>query len=181
VNLPYCSGYIRYEIFIVIIIIIVIINFTSFHLIFLRIIIEHDNSGFGAAWFLDKVFVESGKGEKWFFPCGKWLATDEDDKKISREIAAVKEDSSTYLPLVKYKITVLTGDRCDIINLRTDDDNDYDNDVDSDVDNDDDSDDDNGDDANYDQILMFQDGEQELTQTSISQFMATKGHLPTQN
>jgi hypothetical protein len=80
-------------------------------LTFIRIVIEHDNSGFGAAWFLDKVIIESGKGEKWYFPSGKWLADDEDDKQIRREISAVKEDSSTYLPLVKYKVTVLTGDR----------------------------------------------------------------------
>jgi len=76
-----------------------------------RIIIRHDNSGIGPGWFLDKVLIESGKGERWFFPCGKWLADDEDDKQISREIIAVKDDSDTYNPLITYKIEVLTGDR----------------------------------------------------------------------
>jgi len=55
--------------------------------------------------------VQSGKGEMWFFPCGQWLADDEGDKQISREIAAVKNDSSTYSPLITYKIEVFTGDR----------------------------------------------------------------------
>jgi len=55
-----------------------------------RINIRHDNSGIGPGWFLDKIVVQSGKGEMWFFPCGQWLADDEGDKQISREIAAVK-------------------------------------------------------------------------------------------
>lgn len=74
-----------------------------------RITIQHDNSGVGPGWFLDKVKIESGKGEAWYFPCGRWLAKDEDDNQISREIAAVKEDSQTYIPLTMYKVSVTTG------------------------------------------------------------------------
>jgi len=74
-----------------------------------RIIIRHDNSGFVPAWFLDKV-IESGLGESWYFPCGRWLTKDEDDGQILREILVVKSDVTTYAPLVMYKVTVLTGD-----------------------------------------------------------------------
>jgi len=76
-----------------------------------KIKIYHDNTGIGAGWFLDKVIVQSGKGERWFFPCGKWFADDEDDKLISREIDAQVDDSVTYTPLVTYRIEVFTGDR----------------------------------------------------------------------
>jgi hypothetical protein len=83
---------------------------------FFRLKVWHDNSGFGASWFLDKIIVETGTGEKYYFPCGKWLADDEgdeNDRTLMRELSAVKEDSTTYLPLAHYKITVITGDRYD--------------------------------------------------------------------
>lgn len=77
-----------------------------------RLQIWHDNSGVGPGWFLDKVVIKSGKGEEWYFPCGKWLADDEDDKLIRREIAAEKKDvGDTYSPLIKYRVEVITGDR----------------------------------------------------------------------
>jgi hypothetical protein len=77
-----------------------------------RIDIWHDNSGVGPGWFLDKVVIKSGKGEEWYFPCGKWLADDEDDKQIRREISAEKKDvESTYSPWIKYRVEVVTGDR----------------------------------------------------------------------
>eukprot|EP01123_Difflugia_compressa_P005057 TRINITY_DN1661_c0_g1_i1.p1 TRINITY_DN1661_c0_g1~~TRINITY_DN1661_c0_g1_i1.p1 ORF type:complete len:960 (-),score=248.52 TRINITY_DN1661_c0_g1_i1:25-2904(-) len=76
-----------------------------------RIIIRHDGSGVGAGWFLDKVVVEAGTGERWYFPCGRWLDVSEDDRQITREIGAVKEDVTTYLPLVNYRVTAITGDR----------------------------------------------------------------------
>jgi hypothetical protein len=75
------------------------------------IVVRHDNSGIGPGWFLDKVIIETGAGERYFFHCGRWLADNEDDKQISREIAAVKDDSENYLPLTIYRITVVTGDR----------------------------------------------------------------------
>jgi hypothetical protein len=80
-------------------------------LTFFSLSIRHDNSGFGASWFLDKVIVDSGTGERWYFPCGKWLSDSEDDKQISRDLPAVKEDSQTYTPLMNYQVTVITGDR----------------------------------------------------------------------
>ena len=49
--------------------------------------IEHDNSGFGAGWMLDRVEItnESTK-ETTVFPCGKWLDKDKGDGQISREL-----------------------------------------------------------------------------------------------
>eukprot|EP01121_Diplochlamys_sp_Union-15-3_P013545 TRINITY_DN4215_c0_g1_i1.p1 TRINITY_DN4215_c0_g1~~TRINITY_DN4215_c0_g1_i1.p1 ORF type:complete len:964 (-),score=265.67 TRINITY_DN4215_c0_g1_i1:44-2935(-) len=76
-----------------------------------RIQIGHDGSGPMSGWFLDKVVIRAGDGTSWFFICGRWLASDEDDKKIVRELPAQKEDAIASLPLVNYKVTVLTGDR----------------------------------------------------------------------
>ena len=42
---------------------------------------EHDGTGFGAGWFLDKIVI-SGKGNQWYFLCGKWL---DKGKKIIRK------------------------------------------------------------------------------------------------
>merc|ERR1712063_72207 len=79
-----------------------------------KIRIGHDNSGWGSAWFLDKVIVESEGGEgagKYFFLSGQWFATSEGDGKIVREFPASNEDGVACAPLVSYKIEVKTGDR----------------------------------------------------------------------
>jgi hypothetical protein len=58
-----------------------------------KIMIGHDNSGFGPGWFLEKVVVTQEKSQKsWYFLHGKWLAKDEEDGAIEREIAASSED-----------------------------------------------------------------------------------------
>lgn len=67
--------------------------------------------GFGASWLLDKITVDTGTGDRFYFHCGKWLASDKDDKQISRELPAVKEDSANYVPLTFYEVRVTTGDR----------------------------------------------------------------------
>ena len=72
----------------------------------------HDNSGFGSGWFLEKVVVRNPKnGKEWYFLCGRWLATDEDDGLISRQLTPSNSDGKASLPLVDYRITVFTGDR----------------------------------------------------------------------
>ena len=49
--------------------------------------IGHDDSGGGSAWFLDDVTIDiPSRGEHVVFPCHRWLATDEDDGKIEREL-----------------------------------------------------------------------------------------------
>jgi len=77
-----------------------------------KVTIGHDNSGFGASWFLDKVVVtRESDGKKWFFLCGRWLSKGEDDGAIIRDIPASGEDGKTYAPLANYKISVITGDK----------------------------------------------------------------------
>ncbi len=48
--------------------------------------------------------------QKWYFNCGKWLAKDEDDRQIERELAA-SNDPAGLPPLTTYEVTVITGDR----------------------------------------------------------------------
>ena len=49
--------------------------------------IEHDNSGFGPGWHLDKVTISSNDS-KYYFHCNNWLADDVGDKQVVRDIAA---------------------------------------------------------------------------------------------
>ena len=52
--------------------------------------IGHDNRGVGPGWFLEKVTVEDESTGKVFeFPCHRWLAKDEDDRQITRELICV--------------------------------------------------------------------------------------------
>ena len=54
-----------------------------------QIRIWHNNQGFGAGWFLDKVVVEDlSSGETWTFPCNGWLALDEAPRKLDRILPA---------------------------------------------------------------------------------------------
>lgn len=49
--------------------------------------ISHDNKGSAAGWFLDDVTVDiPSRGDQVVFPCHRWLADDEDDGKIEREL-----------------------------------------------------------------------------------------------
>lgn len=50
--------------------------------------IRHDNTGDRPGWFLDYVQVEELEGNRrtWHFPCFRWLATNEDDGSIDREL-----------------------------------------------------------------------------------------------
>jgi len=73
-----------------------------------KINIGHDNTGFGASWFLDKVVITSQKTqEQFYFLCGDWLQGTSN----RQEIVASNEDGTPSLPLVPYKIDVTTGDR----------------------------------------------------------------------
>ncbi|XP_078332217.1 lipoxygenase homology domain-containing protein 1-like isoform X5 [Crassostrea virginica] len=77
-----------------------------------KIRIEHDNTGIGAGWYLERVVITDLNHTKWkyYFPCGMWLARDEGDGAISRYLIgskdpfAIRKDS-------KYKVTVYTGNK----------------------------------------------------------------------
>ena len=52
-----------------------------------KVIIEHDNKGFGAGWFLQKVEITDLKNNvTTVFPCNQWLDKKKGDKEICREL-----------------------------------------------------------------------------------------------
>ncbi|KAL4660900.1 lipoxygenase homology domain-containing protein 1-like [Arapaima gigas] len=54
--------------------------------------IRHDNTSPQTAWFLDRVEIVDTKEETtYYFPCNRWLAVDEDDGQIARELVPVDE------------------------------------------------------------------------------------------
>ncbi|XP_013416715.1 lipoxygenase homology domain-containing protein 1 isoform X2 [Lingula anatina] len=77
-----------------------------------KIRIEHDNLGRAPGWFLDRVVVTDQKHPKWkyFFPCNQWLAKDEGDGLIARDLMGSK-DPMAIRKANKYRITVFTADR----------------------------------------------------------------------
>ncbi|MBI3175133.1 MAG: hypothetical protein HYZ25_15510 [Chloroflexi bacterium] len=47
--------------------------------------IRHDNSHKKPGWFLDRIIIhKEDTDEEWTFPCGRWLAVDEDDGQTDR-------------------------------------------------------------------------------------------------
>lgn len=49
--------------------------------------IGHDNNGSAPGWFLEEVAVDvPAHNEHFVFPCQQWLAKDEDDGKIERDL-----------------------------------------------------------------------------------------------
>ena len=58
-----------------------------------KIRIEHDNTGKSPGWFLERVVITDLKDPKinYFCPCSKWLAKDEDDGLISRDLPATDD------------------------------------------------------------------------------------------
>uniref|UniRef100_A0A3B3XW86 PLAT domain-containing protein n=1 Tax=Poecilia mexicana TaxID=48701 RepID=A0A3B3XW86_9TELE len=90
--------------------------------------IRHDNSQASAGWFLDRVEIVDTKDDtRYFFPCKRWLAVDEDDCQLARELVPVDEafmkkgdededDSEATLGLEQkmsttYTVRIKTGDK----------------------------------------------------------------------
>uniref|UniRef100_H2ZAW8 PLAT domain-containing protein n=1 Tax=Ciona savignyi TaxID=51511 RepID=H2ZAW8_CIOSA len=74
-----------------------------------KVKIGHDDSGVGDGWFLKEVIVrDEATGESTTFPCDRWLATDEDDGAIVRELTS--EGSPQLLNTTSYHVAVKTGD-----------------------------------------------------------------------
>ena len=73
--------------------------------------ISHDNKGANAGWFLDDVTVGiPSRGDKVVFPSHRWLADDEDDGKIERELypgQQVHTNPSNYPVFVIYLCIVI--------------------------------------------------------------------------
>lgn len=72
----------------------------------------HDNKGRGPGWHLDRIELENiDTKERYVFVCNRWLAVDEDDGEIVREMPAESEHIKKPLPLVNYKVEVHTGNK----------------------------------------------------------------------
>ncbi|XP_060092590.1 lipoxygenase homology domain-containing protein 1 [Heteronotia binoei] len=72
-----------------------------------KINIGHNNKGGSAGWFLDKVLIEDiGNKANYEFPCYRWLAMDEDDGKIQRDILVGGAEATGMV----YNVAVMTGD-----------------------------------------------------------------------
>ncbi|XP_041320063.1 lipoxygenase homology domain-containing protein 1 [Pyrgilauda ruficollis] len=54
--------------------------------------IRHDNSGASPSWFLERVeIIDLKESITYYFPCQRWLAVEEDDGQIARELVPVDE------------------------------------------------------------------------------------------
>ncbi|XP_068279481.1 lipoxygenase homology domain-containing protein 1 [Nyctibius grandis] len=57
-----------------------------------KVRIRHDNSGASPSWFLERVeIVDLKESTTYYFPCQRWLAVEEDDGQIVRELVPVDE------------------------------------------------------------------------------------------
>jgi hypothetical protein len=77
-----------------------------------KIRVQHDNKGNAPGWHLDRIEAENMMTkQRYMFRCNRWLATDEDDHQIIREIPAEGSNIRKPLPNVQYQVEVLTGDK----------------------------------------------------------------------
>ncbi|XP_061166198.1 lipoxygenase homology domain-containing protein 1-like [Saccostrea echinata] len=74
-----------------------------------KIRIAHDNSGDSPGWLCDEIKMkDKDTDEELTFTCRRWLARDEDDYEICRELPAVRK-GEPILPVVRYNVYVTTG------------------------------------------------------------------------
>lgn len=52
-----------------------------------------------------------GSEKQWVFNCGRWLDKGEDDGQTVRDLAAISDGSASEMKVVKYKVSVRTGDK----------------------------------------------------------------------
>lgn len=76
-----------------------------------KLTVGHDGSGFGSGWFLDNIVVSIEGGKEWVFNCGRWLDKGEDDRQIVRDLVPVSDGKAQGIAVVKYKVSVRTGDK----------------------------------------------------------------------
>ncbi|KAJ7993944.1 hypothetical protein DPEC_G00259930 [Dallia pectoralis] len=72
--------------------------------------IWHDRRNPFAGWHLSKVsLMKTLTKEKFKFPCERWLDSNEDDNELVRELPATGDLIAEPLPVIKYRVTVCTG------------------------------------------------------------------------
>ena len=77
----------------------------------LKLRIEHDNSGIAPGWHLDRVVLENSDTRQSFtFNCRRWLARDEEDGAIVRELPAQGIDIRSPIPRKKARIEQVSID-----------------------------------------------------------------------
>ncbi|CAL1540914.1 unnamed protein product [Lymnaea stagnalis] len=75
-----------------------------------KIRLSHDNTGDSPGWLCEEIRMQDVDTEEILvFPCRKWLSREEGDNEISREIPA-QRTGEPQLPVIKYEVTVVTGD-----------------------------------------------------------------------
>ncbi|KAJ8339353.1 hypothetical protein SKAU_G00361390 [Synaphobranchus kaupii] len=76
----------------------------------LKLRVWHEKRHPFAGWHLDRVtLMKTLTKEKYSFSCGRWLDINEDDNEIVRELSATGDLIPEPLPLIKYRITICTG------------------------------------------------------------------------
>ncbi|XP_039606557.1 lipoxygenase homology domain-containing protein 1-like [Polypterus senegalus] len=79
-----------------------------------KVRVWHDNKGVGAGWHLEFIEVKDETLDKTFrFQCDRWLAKDEDDGQVIRELACANNDILDLHDRTSYEIVTLTSDRED--------------------------------------------------------------------
>ncbi len=84
-----------------------------------KVRVWHDNAFIKGSWHLDYIQVEDTEtGQKYMFPCNKWLSSKHDDKQIVRELVCEDDSASgsrrgslTPSGKVLYEIEVTTSDK----------------------------------------------------------------------
>ncbi|XP_078590348.1 lipoxygenase homology domain-containing protein 1-like isoform X2 [Branchiostoma floridae x Branchiostoma japonicum] len=75
-----------------------------------KVRIGHDDSGASPAWYCREIHMEDANTKEQFqFPVERWMARDEDDGEVCRELP-VYRDGEPILPILKYQCAVYTGD-----------------------------------------------------------------------
>lgn len=87
---------------VVIVVVFVVVFVVAVVVVVVAVVVDrigHDNAGGGGAWFLESVEIDCPSlGKKWFFPHGRWLAKDEDDGQLERELFPQDMVTEEYNP-----------------------------------------------------------------------------------
>ena len=73
--------------------------------------IGHDNSGFGADWFLDQVvlYPQDKQQDVLYFPCRQWLSRTQGDGLIERNLTGSASPPENHTTQLKYVVSTVTG------------------------------------------------------------------------
>lgn len=59
-----------------------------------------------SGWYLEYVDIDApSMGQKWHFPCGRWIDKDKDDGQLERDLYPAEEETVRYVAKIPYEIT----------------------------------------------------------------------------